>query len=276
MKPNKLFLLLTFTVLLCVSVVMASAAIADAQQSPDPRVADLVRAGRVRVGLSIPFYTKDPVTGELRGVAMDLARALATRIGVELQPVEYPDSPKLLEGLKAGAWDVAAIMGIDPARAVEVDFSPPIMQTDFTYLVPAGSSIRSVADADRPGVRIAVVRNHTSTLALSRILKHAELVYAETPDPTFDLLRTGHADAWASARPVLLDYSTQLPGSLVLEDRYGANLVAMAVPKGQAGWLAYISEFIEDAKASGLVQRVIERAGLRGVQVAPPGNPKAQ
>jgi polar amino acid transport system substrate-binding protein len=107
-------------------------------------------------------------------------------------------------------------------------------------------------------------------------MKYAEPVGAEIPDTAFDLLRTGHADAWAGARYSLLEYSTQLPGSRVLEDRYGANLIALAVPKGQAGRLAYISEFIEEAKASGLVQRAIERAGLRGYQVVSPGNPNAK
>ena len=91
------------------------------------------------------------------------------------------------------------------------------------------------------------------------------------PDAAFDLLRTGHADAFASNLPVLLAYSTKLPGSRVLEDRYGANLSAMAVAKDQAGRLAYISEFIEEAIASGLVQQAIERAGVRGVRVAPAG-----
>jgi polar amino acid transport system substrate-binding protein len=120
------------------------------------------------------------------------------------------------------------------------------------------------------------VRNHASTIELSRLLKQAELVYAETPDRTFDLLRTGQADAMASARPTLLEYSTQLPGTRVLEDRYGANINRMVVPKGKAGWLAYVSEFVEEAKASGLVQKAIDRAGPRGVTVAPPGNPAAQ
>ena len=276
MKPNKLFLLLTFTVLFCASVVMASAAIADAQQIPDPRVADLVRAGKVRVGLPLGVgATKDPVTGELRGVAMDLARARATRIGVELLPVEYLVNPQVVEAAKAGAWDVG-FTGIDPSWAAEVDFSPPFMHVDFTYLVPAGSSIRSVADADQPGVRIAVMRNEYADRALGRILKRAELVRVETRDAALDLLRAGRADAYATARPLLLAYSARLPGSRVLEDLFDVVLVAMAVPKGQAGRLAYISDFIEEAKASGLVQRAIERAGLRGIRVAPPGNPKAQ
>jgi polar amino acid transport system substrate-binding protein len=260
-----------------IATLLVGATIANAQQIPDPRVADLVRAGKVRLGLFLPGYTKDTVTGEIRGsgtgaAVTEIARALAARLGVEVLLVENPTPPKVVECLKAGACDVA-YMGINPARAAEVDLSPPVMQMDFTYLVPAGSSIRSLADADRPGVRIAVVRNHESTLALSRILKHAELVYAETPDPAFDLLRTGHADTFASTRNTLEDYSTQLPGLRVLEDRYGANLVAIAVPKGQAGRLAYISEFLEEAKASGLVQRSIERAGLRGMRVVSSGKP---
>jgi polar amino acid transport system substrate-binding protein len=172
-----------------------------------------------------------------------------------------------MEGLNGGACDVG-FLGIDPSRIAEVDFSPPLMEVDWTYLVPAGSSIHSVADADRPGVRIAVVRHHAMDLALSRILKHAEPVRAETPDDTFEVLRAGHADVQAGVRPALLNYSAQLPGSRVLEDRYGSNSVAMVVPRGQAERLAYISDFVEEAKASGLVQRAIERAGLRGIRVA--------
>ncbi len=96
-----------------------------------------------------------------------------------------------------------------------------------------------------------------------------QLVYAATPDPTFELLRTGQADVFASTRAVLLAYSPKLPGSRVLEDHYGANLLGMVVPKGQTARLAYISEFVEQAKASGLVQQAIERVGLPGHQVAP-------
>ena len=97
-----------------------------------------------------------------------------------------------------------------------------------------------------------------STLSLSRLVKHAELVYAGTPEPTFDLLRSGRADAFASVGFVLQGFSSRLPGSRLLEGRYGANPLAMAVAKDRAGRLAYITEFVEDAKASGLAQRAIE------------------
>jgi polar amino acid transport system substrate-binding protein len=114
------------------------------------------------------------------------------------------------------------------------------------------------------------VRNHSSTNTLAPLLKQAELVYADTPDTTFNILREGRADVMASVRPMLLDYSIQLPGSRVLEDHYGANLNRIVILKGNAGRLACINEFVEHAKTSGLVQRAIDRAGPQGLTVAPP------
>ena len=243
-----------------------------ASLASDRRVEDIRLAGKVRVALFPSFlYTKDPVTGALRGVGIEIGRALAARLGVELLPVEYAAPPEVMKQLAAGTCDVA-FLGIEPSRIAAVDFSPPFMQVDFTYLVPAGSSIRSIEEADRPGVRIAVVRNHAMDFALSRILKQANPVWAETPDSTFEMLRAGEADVQAGVRSALIEYSARLPGSRVLEDRYGANSVAMAVAKGRAERLAYINEFVEEAKASGLVQRAIERAGLRGITVPPPEN----
>ncbi len=266
--------------LFMMATLLATAATADAQQTTDPRVADIVRAGKLRVALHLPQYSKDPATGDIRGqgtgtVTIPIAHAIAARLGVVVQLIGYPTPPGVVECLKADTCDVG-FLGINPSRAAEVGFAPPHMLVPFTYLVPAGSSIRSIADADRPGVRIAVVRNHESTMALSRIMKHAEQVGADIPDTAFDLLRTGHADVLSSNLPTLLAYSAKLPGSRVLEDRYGANLQAIAIPKGLTGRLAYFSEFIEEAKASGLVQRAIERADQPGIRVAPPGNSAAQ
>jgi polar amino acid transport system substrate-binding protein len=248
-----------------------SAIVAESQQVSDSRVADLVRAGKIRVGVHSVMYTKDPQTDETKAasvgiILLDIARALGTRMGIEFVLVGHPTIPEMLTCLTTGACDMG-FMGPDPSRT-GVEFSPPLLQLDYTFLVPAASSIQRIADVDRPGVRIAAVSDHASTLTLSRILRHAQLVYAATPDPTFELLRSGQADAFASVRGVLLAYSAKLPGSRVLDEYYGANLLGMVVPKGQAARLAYISEFIEQAKASGLVQQAIERAGLPGYKVA--------
>lgn len=102
--------------------------------------------------------------------------------------------------------------------------------------------------------------------------KNAEFITADTPEAAFELLRAGRADAWASTRPALMEFSTKLPGSRVLEDCFGANFTAMVVPKGQPGRLAYVSEFVEQAKSSGLIERAVMNSGWRGVRVAPPAN----
>jgi polar amino acid transport system substrate-binding protein len=253
------------------AIAQLAAATAEPQQAADRRVADLARAGKVRVGLFLPQYIKDPATGQLRSVWVETARAFAGHLGVQLVVVEHATPPEAIACLKAGACDVM-FLPLDARAAAVGDFSNPIFQFDYTLLVPAGSSIAGIADADRPGIRIAAVRNHASTIELSSQLKQAELVYAETPDSTFDLVRTGQAHVMASTRLALLDFSDRLPGSRVLEQRYGANINRMVVPKGKADWLAYVGEFVENAKTSGLVQKAIERGGTRGVTPAPAGN----
>ena len=214
-------------------------ATAEPRQAADPRVADLVRAdlaraGKVRVGLFLPQFIKDPATGQLRSVWVETARAFAAHLGVQLVVVEYVTPPEAIACLKAGACDVM-FLPLDARAAAVGDFSNPIFQFDYTLLVPAGSSIVRIADADRPGVRIAAVRNHASTIELASQVKQAELVYAETPDSTFDLVRTGQAHVMASTRLALLDFSDRLPGARVLEDRYGANINRMVVSERQSG-----------------------------------------
>src|SRR5262249_54309247 len=139
-------------------VLLLATAPADTRQPSDSRVADLVRAGRIRLGLFLPQYSQDPATGEMRGDVqlVETARGLATRLGVELSLVGYPTPSKAMEGLNAGACDIA-FMGNEPSRAKEVRLSPPVIELDYSYLVPADSPIRQFADADQPGMRIAVV-----------------------------------------------------------------------------------------------------------------------
>jgi polar amino acid transport system substrate-binding protein len=238
----------------------------------DQRVEDLVKAGKIRLALFLPQYTID-ASGGISGVgaglvAIDLASALAARLGVKAEITGYPSPAKVVECLKAGACDMT-LVGIEGSRAAEVDFSPPVLEFDFTYLVPAGSAIRRVADVDRQGTRVAVVNKHGSTMALARQVKHAELIGADIPDGAFELLHAGKADAFASARWVLVDYAVKLPGSRVLDDAYGVNPLGIALPKGLAGRLAYVGEFIEEARASGLIQGAIDRADLKGFRVSP-------
>ena len=266
LMTRRLTLILAATSMMGVQVSLA-------QPGADPRVADLVEARKLRVGIGLgspALAIKDAASGETRGPALDLGRALATKIGVELEPVYYPRPGAVLEGLKKNAWDVTFLVA-DPGCSGEADFSPPYMQSDFTYIVLSGSPIRSVADADRTGVRIAVPRGDASDLRLTRMLKQAELVRADSIAAAIELVRTGSANAYAAPRFVLLVEAARQPGARVLDDHFAVISMVAMVPKGNARRLAYVSEFLEEAKASGLVKQTIERGGLCGVQVAPAG-----
>jgi len=261
-----------FKISLVLLALLPNVTTARAQQTSDAHIDDIVKTGKLRFGLFPPQYVKDPATGDLNSAWVEVARALAARMGVELVLLEYPTPPKAIECVKARACDAIFLPRDDRAAAV-ADFSAPYMQFEYTLLVPPGSSIGRFADADRNGVRIAAVRNHASTNALIPLLKQAQPVYADTPDATFALLRDRQADVMASVRGALLDFSAQLPGSRVLEDHYGANINRIAIAKGNPEWLAYINKFVEEAKASGLVQRAIDRAGPAGARVAPARDP---
>ncbi len=247
-------------------------AIAEAQQGSDSRIADIVLTGKLRVGIGLANLVsgvKDPATGELRGVAVDLGRALAARLKVEFQPIEYPRPGVVLDGARNGAWDVTFLV-IDPARGAEADFSAPYMESDFTLLVPAGSAIGYFADADQPGIRIGVPRGDAVDLRLTRIVKKAELVRVDNQAAGAELLRTGQTHAYAAPRPALMGMSAHLSGSRVLEDSFATISFAAFVPKGHDLHLAYVGEFLEEAKTAGLIKTFIERASLRGMRVAPP------
>jgi polar amino acid transport system substrate-binding protein len=227
--------------------------------------------GRLRMAINLgntAVAAKDPDTGELRGIDVEMGRALAARLGVPFEPVEYATVPQVVEGFLAGQFDVFSQTVSELTDAV--DASAPFAEIDNTYVVPAGSPIQRVADADRPGVRIAVGRGAGPDVFLSEALQRATLVRADTGDAAFDLLRAGQVDAVASNRPNALAFAVRLPGARVLADRFTTQQRVLAVPKGRPALYARLRAFVEEAKASGLVRQVIARAGARGVQEAGP------
>jgi len=239
----------------------------------DP-AAQLAPTGKLRGGVVVSpaastFFAIKDGKGDVHGFTLDLLRAFAETLKLPLVLQVYDNSGQVTDAVASAACDLA-FMPRDAAREAKVDFGPAYYFISSTYLVPAGSAIRSCADAERPSVRVAIVSSHASALALRRRASQADLIGSELPDDAFALLVAGKVDAFALPREQLLDYSGKLPGSCVLDDSYGINRVAMAVQKGRSGWRAYFSEFVEDAKASGLIAQIIARGALRGFQVAAP------
>jgi polar amino acid transport system substrate-binding protein len=239
----------------------------------DPRIADIAKTGVIRLALFLPQYAKTP-TGDINPlgaglVAHELIGALAERLSTKMQIVKQPTPSKAIETLNAGGCDVM-ILGIEEARRKLVDFTPPVIQFDYAYLVPTGSPIEETREVDRPGRRISVVQGHASWMTLKRVIKHAEIVGTDLPGEAFALIRDGKVDVFALPREQLIDYASMLPGSRILTQGFGVNNVGLAVAKGRPQLLTFISEFVEEAKASGVVSRILDGAELtsRGLTVA--------
>ena len=174
----------------------------------------------------------------------------------------------MVDGAKAGAWDIA-FLGSDPARAGEITFTAAYVELQATYLVPAGSPLHSVADVDRDGVRVAAPARANYELFLTRNLKRAQLVRGQGADAAVELLASGQVEALAGLRQALIGAAAKLPGSRILDGQFMAVQQSMGVPKGRDDAAKYLRGFVEEAKASGLVARAIEKTGAAGVSVAP-------
>ncbi len=232
---------------------------------------DLAPTGKLRVGINQGNFlvvTKDPASGELRGIAVDLARELGRRAGLPVEFIAYASAGKMAEAVKTGAWDVA-FLGAEPQRQNEISFTPAYLEIEATYLVPAGSPIRAIAEMDRDGMRIAVAAKSAYDLFLSRTLQRARLMRAEGIDASFKLFVADQLEALAGLKPRLVTDAQVLPGSRILEGRFTAIQQAIGAPRGRDAGAIYLRDFIEDVKASGLVAQAMEKHGVRGVSVAP-------
>jgi polar amino acid transport system substrate-binding protein len=236
---------------------------------------DLAPTGRLRAGINYGNFilaTKDRTSGESRGVAIDLAQEIARRLGVPVEIVAYDSVAVMGDAAPTGGWDIA-FLGSDPAREALMSFTPAYLEIDATYLVAGASPLRTATDVDRQGVRVAAPARANYELFLSRNLRGARLVSAPGADAAFELLATGQVDALAGLTQGLLGLAGRLPGSRLLEGRFMGVQQSIAVPRGRDAGLAHLRRVVEDAKASGLVARAIEKTGARGVSVAPPARP---
>jgi polar amino acid transport system substrate-binding protein len=231
--------------------------------------AELAPGGVLRAGINLSNFllvTGRAANGDPQGVAPDMAGEIAARLGVPLKLMPYQNPGELADAV--AEWDVGLI-GAEPARAEQIAFTAAYLEIESTYLVPPDSKIRSVDEVDRNGVRIAVYGRSAYGLYLNRSIKNAELVNAEGLDASWELFVREKLDVLAGLRPRLVTDVEKLPGARVLDGRFTAVQQAVGTPKARIASAAFLATFVEEAKASGLVARLIERHGVRGVNVAP-------
>ena len=234
--------------------------------TPEVRQA-LAPSGKLRVGVypDSPFsVVRDPVSGEMNGIAVELGKALAMRLDVPYELVEFRRPAEIYAALKAGQIDMT-IANATPVRADEFAWSPPLLLIELGFLAPAGSPVAASADVDRPGMRVGVTQGGTMSSALGRELKNATVVPAATLKIGIEMLAEHKIDVYATNKANLFEMSDALPGSRVLDGRWGLEHVAMAIPNGRDGGVAYMRGFAENAKSAGLVARAAARVALRGV-----------
>jgi len=243
-----------------------------APRAPAAATAALAPAGRLRAAINFGnpiLATRDAATGEARGVSVDLARELARRLGVPAELVLFDAAGKVVEALKDGAWDVAFV-AIDPARAADMDFTPPYVIIEGAYLVPEGSPIRTNGEVDRDGVRVVVGAGSAYDLFLSRELRKARLVRGPSSPAVVDMMVAQGLDVAAGVRQQLEADAKRVPGVRLLDGRFMVIEQAMAAPKNRAAGVRYLVEFVEEMKASGFVASALARHAIEGAAIAPP------
>ncbi len=233
----------------------------------------LVPTGKLRVGLAYapaptPIFVAKDAAGEVHGVPRDLGSALARTLGVPAEIVVVATTGELADACSSGAIDIG-FMPADDERRTRVDFSPPYFVIESTYLVAGPSAIKTLADVDRPEVTVVGIGGSTTMRAASRSLKWAKVVPAKSVDEAMAMMKAETAQAFALTHDALPTLQKQLPGSRILDGAFQTTGVAIAVQKDRPAALAYVKGFVERAKASGIVRRAFDNAGLNRLPVAP-------
>ena len=237
-------------------------------------IAELAPHGVLRAGINMSNFllvTGKTPSGDPEGVAPDMARAIADRLGVPVKYVPYAKPGELADAADSDAWDIGLI-GAEPARAEKIAFTAAYVEIEATYLVPAGSPLKTIADVDRSGVRIAVSARSAYDLWLERNIKHAKLVRSDATITATEIFVRDKLDALAGLRPGLLNDIEKLPGARILDGQFSAVQQAVGTARTKPASAAFLHDFVEEAKSSGLVARLIEKHKVVGrLSVAPPG-----
>jgi polar amino acid transport system substrate-binding protein len=239
---------------------------------PQDATAELAPTGVLRAAINLGNFllvTGRGANGDPQGVAPDMAAEIAAQLGVRVEYVPFARPNALADAAEDGVWDIGLI-GAEPARAEKIAFSTAYVEIEAAYLVQAGSPIERLDQVDQPGVRIAVLAKAAYDLWLERNIRRAALVRSSTADGASELFADGKADVLAALRPGLITELDRFPGARILDGKFTAVQQAVGTSRKNVVGAAFLQNFVEEAKRSGLVARLIERHGMTGrLSVAP-------
>lgn len=235
---------------------------------------ELAPTGTLRAGINLSNFllvTGRSASGDPEGVAPDMARAIGAELGVPVRLVPFKSPGELGDQVGKDMWDIGLI-GAEPQRAEKIAFTAAYVEIEATYMVPEGSPIKSIADVDRKGVRIAVSARSAYDLWLENNIRNATLVRATGLDAAYDKFVGEKLDVLAGLRPGLLKDMAKAPGMRILDGKFTAVQQAVGTARPNTAGAAFLAAFVEKAKKSGLVAGLIERHKVRGLSVAPPAS----
>jgi polar amino acid transport system substrate-binding protein len=237
--------------------------------SPD-LIKSLAPTGILRAGINLSNFllvSSRTSDGGPAGVSPDMAKAIADHLGLGIRYVTYPSPGLLADAAGRDEWDIGLI-GAEPQRAEVMSFTPAYAEIEATYLVPAGSPFRTIADVDATGARIAVTDRTAYGLWLDRNIHKAELVRSSTIDDAMKDFCEQKLDALAGLRARLITDLASLPGARILDGRFMTVQQAIGTPKSKGAAIGYLTRFVDAARTSGFVGDLIRKHGVEGLSVA--------
>jgi polar amino acid transport system substrate-binding protein len=231
---------------------------------------ELGATGKLRAAINYgnPILASKGPDGQPQGVSVDLAREAARRLELPIELVTFTSAGNTVEAIKKREVDLAFV-AIDPVRAADLEYTAPYVIIEGAYLVRNDSPLQRNEDVDRPGSRVVVGRGSAYDLYLTRNLKSATLVRSPTSPAVVDMFLSEKMEVAAGVKQQLEMDAKRVGGVRLLPGRFMIIEQAMGVPKGRIAAQAWLSDFIEEMKASGFVANGLKRYGIEGASVAP-------
>jgi polar amino acid transport system substrate-binding protein len=228
-------------------------------------------AGKLRASINLgnPILAGKDASGTVVGFSVDLARAFAAKLGVELELVVFDAAGKSVQAVSEERADFG-FFAVDPLRGETIAFTEPYVLIEGYYLVRDASPIRDNADVDQPQHRVAVGKGSAYDLFLTRELKHAQIVRAPTSPTVVQTFLDENLEVAAGVKQQLEADARNASGLRLLDERFMVIRQAMGVPKSRGAAAEHaLHAFVAEMKASGFVAEALERHGIVGATVAP-------
>lgn len=243
--------------------------------APDSAIlAAFTPTGKLRASINVgnPILARlDPASGAPSGVSVDLARAFAQRLGVELELVVFKSAGESVEAVSAEYADIG-FFAIDPKRGEQITFTGPYVLIEGAYLVRDDSPMTSIDQVDQAGIRVTVGKGSAYDLYLTRELLRASIERAPTSPTVVDEFLANEWDVAAGVRQQLEQDARRVGGVRMLPGHFMVIRQAMGTPKSRGEQAAAcLSAFVEEMKSSGFVAKALARHGIEGAAVAGPG-----